>query len=180
MLRNSERAYSGNCFVLDSGAVTLASANATKSALGTAKLINGFYNPVGSGLNARILRIIVATTSGTAAGPFFYNFLTGKVINTSAAGTIRGANPLFVKPSIVMPLVNVTLTTAASDTDALLQLCTIGGPAAIASGAGIYTVVDEPVVPIEVVPGEVFGLMAAGAGTTHIVQSTIFWEEVGF
>lgn len=180
MQRPSEIAYSGNVYVMDSQSVTLASANASKTAVGTAKFINGFYNPVGSGFNARILRAVIATTSGTPAGAYFYNFLTGIVVNSTATGTIRPINPLQTLPSAVTPQTGVVLTGTASETTALIQLATLGGPAAIAAGAGIYSVVDDPIVPITVIPGMMFGLMALGAGTTHIVQSTLFWEEVGF
>lgn len=179
-MRNSEQAYSGNVYVMDSDAVTLAAANATKSALATVKLINGFYNPVGSGFNARILRVVIATTSGTPGGPFFYNYLTGEVINSTAAGTIRSINPLQTVKSVMTAQTGVVLTVVSAATTALIQLATIGGPVAVAAGAGIYTVTDDPIAPIEVVPGMVFGLTCAAAGTTHIVQTTMYWEEVKF
>jgi hypothetical protein len=188
-------------FSIDSDAVTLAAANVTKSALGTAKLINGFYNPSTSGVNAYLLRCFIATKSGTPGGPFFYNFLqigtsstlgtaaavvltntpTGNITNNYLAAAGGGAG---TSASQMIPEVNVALTATGSITTALNQLCTIGGPAAVAAGAGIYTVRDDIHLAsqneslIIVPPGTVFGLMCTAAGTTHIVQSTIWWKEV--
>lgn len=179
-MRYDEAAYSGPIYVMDSDAVTLASANTTKGALGTAKLVNGFYNPVGSGVNARILRVSIATTSGTPAGPFFYNFLTGAVINSTVTGTIRALSPLQNIASKMNAQTGVTLTAVGTPTTALIQLAVIGGSAAVAAGAGLYGFTDVLDIPLEVVPGMIFGIMAVGAGSTHIVQTTMFWEEVNF
>lgn len=187
-------------FSLDSGSVTLAAANATKAAMGTAKLINGFYNPSNSGKNAVVIRAIISTVSGTPAGPFFYNYLSigtsstvgavsSVVITNSASGSI-GSNLLLNNPgaptsSLMVPEVNVTLTATGAITTNLNQLSVIGGPAAIASGAGDYHVEDNPELAysreslIIVPPGTVFGIMGTGAGTSHVVQSTIWWTEEG-
>jgi len=172
-------------FVLDSQSVTLASANATKSALGTAKFINGFYNGSSgaTAVNAVIRRVHVATVSGTPAGPYFYNYLNLPSVNqpaTSAStGTIQaGFLSSAATASVVTPLVNVVLAATGAPTTALNQLGLVGGPAAIAAGAGLYDAFDEPDGGIVVPPGCLFGIMATAAGTTHVVQSTLVWEEI--
>src|SRR3954469_21105659 len=71
--RYMQAVLEGRVFISDSDSVTLAAANATKSAMGTAKFINGFLNPAGSGKNVALWKTVIATVSGTPAGPFFYN-----------------------------------------------------------------------------------------------------------
>lgn len=175
-----QAALENRLFLMDSDAVTLAAANTTKSAMATAKFINGFLNPRGSNVNASILHAIVATTSGTPAGPYFYNHYP-IVGNRSSAitGTIRsGFLSSGASGSKMEAQTGVVLATLPADTAALNQLGVLGGPAAIAAGAGIYTAFDEVAGRIVVPPGFFFGIMAAGAGTTHIVQSTVCWEEI--
>jgi hypothetical protein len=178
--RYMQSCLEGRVFIMDSDSVTLAAANATKSAMGTAKFINGFLNPRNSGVNAVILIASIATVSGTPAGPFFYNFypIVGN-LSSAVTGTIRSAFLASTATGSKMtPQTGVVLATTPADTTALTQLSTIGGPAAIAAGAGVYSVADEVAGRIIVPPGFLFGIMCAGAGTTHIVQSTLQWEEV--
>lgn len=177
--RFAEAARRSRIFSLDSDSVTLAAAHTTKGALGTVKLIVGFFNPPGSGFNAEILRSHVATVSGTPAGPYFYNFLAAAVIDSATTGTVRSTNlgNNSAGNTVVVPQVNVVLTQAALTT-ALKQLGVQGGPAAIAAGAGVYDSLDEPDGSIIVPPGTLFGICALGAGTSHVVQSTLVWEEV--
>jgi hypothetical protein len=174
-------AVEGRLLILDSGSVTLAAANISKAAMGTAAFANGFYNPPGSGKNISILRTVIATVSGTPGGPFFYNFYnTNANLTSTKTGLIRSsivANALD-GATVARPLVNVVLATTPADTTALNQLGVVGGPAAIAAGAGIYHVVDEVEGAIIVPPGTLFGIMALAAGTTHIIQSTIVYEEL--
>lgn len=173
-----EQSFRKNLFFLDSDSVTLASANTTKGALATVKLINGFWNPTGSGVNAVIIKSVVATVSGTPAGPFFYNYLPPDTINSAVTGTIKQAMLARTSISAMQAQVNVVVTDAASATTALTQLATMGGPAAVASGAGLYGAFDLVDGAIIVPPGFLFGILATGAGTNHIVQSTLVWEEV--
>jgi hypothetical protein len=176
--RYYEQAYRGNLFVMDSDSVTLAAANASKTALATVKLINGFFNPSTSGKNAVILFASIATTSGTPGGPYFYNFLADSTINSAATGTIRSTNLGASYTSVMTAQTGVILANVGAATTALKQLGVIGGPAAVAAGAGLYTAIDEVAGRIIVPPGVVFGLTCLAAGTTHIVQSTLMWEEV--
>lgn len=176
--RGYEQAFRGNVFVSDSDAVTLAAANTTKGALATVKLINGFFNPANSGKNAVILKASLATVSGTPAGPLFYNFLVDSTISSAATGTIRASLLGASYTSAMTAQTGVVLTNTAAATTALKQLAVLGGPAAIAAGAGNYSLVDDVGGSIIVPPGVIFGLTCVGAGTTHIVQTTLMWEEV--
>jgi hypothetical protein len=176
----TEPALRNTIYSLDSDSVTLAAANATKGALGTVKLVNGIYNPPGSGKNIVILGIKTATVSGTPAGPLFLNYLCAVALSNAATGTVRST---FLSASnaqsVAVPQVNVVLASnTPAATTALIQLETVGGPAAIAAGAGVNSTCEDVAGRIIVPPGCVFGITATGAGTTHVVQSTIIWEEV--
>lgn len=176
--RYVEPTYRGGVYSLDSDSVTLAAANTTKGALGTIKLVNGFYNPVGSGKLACILAARVTSVSGTPAGGFFFNYITGITVNSATTGSVKSAYLGGSASSAMLAAVNVVLTALGAPTTAMVQLESIGGPAAIAAGAGEYdafTPVDGRII---VPPGAVFGIAATGAGTTHIVQSTLVWEEI--
>lgn len=177
----NEAAIRGQVMHLDSDSVTLAAANATKSALGTVKLINGFYNPTTSQKAASILRAIVANVSGTPAGGFFFNYICGVTVTNSNTGTIRsGVLSNNSAPSAMQPEVNVTITVSGAATTAMNQLMALSGPTNIVLGSGIQSYSEDLKGQIVVPPGCLFGLSAAGAGTSHIVQSSLSWEEVPY
>lgn len=173
-----EACYRGQIFFLDADAVTAAAANATKSALGTVKFLSGFYNPSGSGKLAVILAAHVATTSGTPGGPYFYNYITGIVVTSTTTGTVRAGYLGGSAASVMLPAVNVAITVSGGATTALTQLGVLGGPAAIAAGAGIYDAYEEIGGRIIVPPGSIFGITVAAAGTSHVTQSTLTWKEI--
>lgn len=170
---NSSRA---NMFIMDSDSVTLAAANASKAAMATAKFINGFFNPIASGKNAAIIAARVATVSGTPGGPFFYNFISGLNMTNAVTGTIRNLS-LGGAASAMSAATGVVLTATGGPTTTLSQLCVMGGPAAVAAGAGLYGQVDQLDGLIIVPPGTFFGIMCLAAGTSHVVQSSLIWEE---
>ncbi len=170
--------YGRRVFSIDSDAVTLAAANATKAALATAKFINGFFNPADSGKLAIIANAVVATVSGTPGGPFFYNYISGVTPTNTPTGTIRSAYLGMSGGSAMVAETGVVLTVSGGATTALIQQGVLGGPAAIAAGAGNYSIADAVRGQIIVPPGTLFGIMCTAAGTTHIVHSTLTWEEV--
>lgn len=178
MPRFAEHALRSRLFVMDSDSVTLAAAHTTKGALATVKLINGFFNPLTSGKNAIILLSKIATVSGTPAGPFFYNFLVDSTINSASTGTIRNGRVDNPQASVLTPQTNVIVANAAAATTALKQLAVIGGPAAVAVAGNVESLVDPVDGMIVVPPGCLFGITCTGAGTTHIVQSTLAWIEL--
>lgn len=176
----ADAALRGNVYYLPTGAITLAAANVTGSALGTIELVNGFANPPNSGYNAVILRAQVATVSGTPAGPFFYDYYAGVTVTATPTGTIRSAllNRNTAGDTAMIPLVDVAVTVSGGATTATQILGVLGGPAAVAAGAGLYGAIDEVRGAIVVPPGTVFGITCTAAGTTHIVRSTLVWEEL--
>lgn len=171
-----EAARRGMLYVLDSDAITLAAANTTKGAAATIKLVNGFVNPVGSGVYAEIIYAKVATVSGTPAGGYFWNFQLG-AFTQAATGTIRN---LFLggTASAVVPAVNVIIARADAATTAFTQLASLGGPTAVAATGSVEDATDTTDGKIIVPPGYAFGIAATGAGTSHIVQSSLIWREV--
>lgn len=172
----TENCKQGNIFIMDSDSVTLAAANATKAAMATAKFIIGFFNPANSGKNAAILKAHIATVSGTPGGPYFWNFISNLNMTNAVTGTIRNAL-LGGAASAMQAATGVILTATGGPTTALTQLAVMGGPAAVAAGAGIYDAFEEVAGHIIVPPGTLFGLTCLAAGTTHVVQSTLVWEE---
>lgn len=165
-------------YSIDSDSVTLAAANASKAALATAKFIVGFYNPLASGKLAVILNSVVATVSGTPAGPYFYNYFPGVTMANAETGSIRSAYLGSGSSSEMTAATGVVLTVIGGATSALIQHSVLGGPAAVAAGAGNYSIADAVRGQIVVPPGTLFGIMCLAAGTTHVVQSTLTWEEV--
>lgn len=179
-------------YSIDSGAVTLAAANVSKSALGTVKLINGFWNPTSSGVKAVIRKAVIATTSGTPGGPLYWNYLGGLNVNSTSTGLIS-PNLLSHTPVLgyeqtkMNAQTGVAVTVVGGATTALTQLSVVGGPAAVAVGAGVYSIsvdyfpvgagagYDEFMI---VPPGTLIGLTCTAAGTSHIVQTTIYWQEL--
>lgn len=177
--RYQEAVLTGNVFSLYSGAVTVAAGNATTGALGTILFIDGFYNPQTSKRLAAILTVAQATTSGTPGGPLFYNYYCGLNITSAATGTIRpGLLGNAAGGSQMVPQVNVIIAATPAATPAAIALGVVGGPAAIAAGAGIYSAVEDVGGRIIVPPGCVFGLAAAATGTSHVVHTQIVWEEL--
>ncbi len=174
-----EQAYRGLLFSLDSGSVTAVAANASGQAMGTAKFLNGFVNPMGSGKNAVIVGANVATVSGTPGGPILYEISAGPgTFTTAATGTIRPGLISGAGASLMKPVVMVALAALDADTTALVQIGTLGGPAAIAAGAGnnsIYDAVDGKII---IPPGYAFGICTTATGTSHVMQSTLYWIEV--
>lgn len=170
----------GRVFSLKSGSVTLDAANVTTSGLGTITFITGLANPSGSGKLLSILRTHVATVSGTPGGPFFYDYYAGPVVTSAATGTIRsnylGQNT--AGASVATPLVDVAVSVVGGSTAATLQLGVVGGPAAIAAGAGNYGYCDEVAGSIVIPPGTLFGVTATAAGTSHVVHAMLTWEEI--
>lgn len=174
-----EQTYRGNLFMLDSGSVTVIAANAAGQAMGTAKFLNGFFNPVASGKNAVIVGANVATVSGTPGGPILYEVSAGPGTITSAStGTIRSGMVGGAAKSLMTPQVMIALTALDADTTALVQIGTSGGPAASAVGAGVNSAYDFVDGKIIVPPGFAFGLCSTATGTTHVLQTTLYWIEM--
>lgn len=173
-----EQAYRGNLFIQDSGSVTCIAATAAAQAMGTAKFLNGFVNPVNSGKNAVIVGVTVATVSGTPGGPLLYEVSAGPGTFTQAAtGTIRSALIGGAGSSLMKAATMVALVALDADTTALVQIGVAGGPAAIAAGAAVNSFYDDVAGKIIIPPGYAFGLCDTATGTSHVLQSTMYWIE---
>lgn len=175
--RFHEAASRRQLFHLVSKTVTLAAANASPVAATTGELIVGFWNPPGSNKMISVLLGSVATVSGTPGGPFYWNLCPAQSSVTAAAtGTVySGYMESLVSGSAVRPLNDVALAGMAV---AAVEVGVLGGPAAIAAGAGVYSITDWVDGRIVVPPGCVCGIACHAAGTTHIVSASLSWEEV--
>ena len=178
--RYSQLNYRKQEFLIDSGSVTVASANATKGSLGTLQFINGFWNPPNSGLNAEIIAAGMALISGTPAGPLVWNYIPNPgIVSSTPTGTIQAGVLGSSTPSGMKPMVNVALVVQPANTaTAATQLAPLGGQAASAAGAGVNSLETEYAGRIIVPPNTLVGLTSWGTGTTHIVDAWIVWQEV--
>lgn len=180
--------YSGMVFCLDSDSVAVGAVTVfnTKGAAGTIKLLNGIFNPFGSGVNAEILTVASCWTSGTPAGPLLYNAQSlpaGVSLTNVPTGTIRSGMLNTIAGATTDPFgitaeVGVVITRSDSATTAFAQIGAHGGPAAIAVAAGMYSTIDEIAGRIVIPPGTVFGLTVSGQGTSQVIQSSIWYAVV--
>lgn len=155
-------------------AVTLAATHASPIAAGTGTPIIAIYNPTGSNRNIVIIKTVQSHTSGTPAGPLLYNVIPNPQ-NISAASTSPVSNQSFQTTGSVAKLFsNVALTGSTAGQAQRV----IGGPGAIALGAGMQTYVElhngEFIIP----PGAMVAVAATGAGTAHILSAYVQWMEV--
>jgi hypothetical protein len=174
--RYYENAYRGNVFTASQAAVgsTIIAANVSPVAAAAAALFC-LYNVAGNTKNAVILRTIINSISGTPGGGFVFNVIP------SPAGITAGGN--------LTPINNLNFAAAGSQMRVISQSAltgsvlavmfrAIGGPAAVAAGAGLYGVNEETAVDIIVVPGAALIIAASATGTTHIVTCSMTWAEV--
>ena len=155
--------------------LTLSSTHASPIAAGTGTPIISVFNPAGSGKNVSILRMQQAHTSGTAAGPLLWNIIPNPQ-NISAAFTAAYQN--FndgQQGSITRIFNNVALTASTAGT----AFRTAGGPTSAASLTGnIQTYLEDFQGDLILQPGYMLALAATGAGTSHVVNVYLEWEEL--
>jgi hypothetical protein len=181
--RYAESNVNGNIFhATNTGVgITLAAANAIGAAVpaaGAAQPILGLVNPSNSGVYLVVNRAKVLTLSGTPGGGFVFGFLNNQAGQYTGVVTNKGVQGSTLQTggkAIVVP--NLALT---GTTNLVSELRQIGGPAAVAAGAGVYTVEEETAGDILVPPGAILGIFAQAAGTTHIVKASLTWEEFTF
>lgn len=177
----TESARRGKMYSLNAAAYTVVAANASAGAIGTFKPIVGFYNPLGSGVNAVITSAKLYSTSGTSGGPFLWNYLCGQAWTPAAGGTIynnllSNTTPngsAMIAQNNVIALSNSVLTTA------FIAHSVFGGPDnTVLSSGGEAGHFEDLKGQIVVPPGCEFGLAATAAGTSHVVNASLTWEEV--
>jgi len=179
--RFTEAARKGHVFHLPKSAYTIVSTNASAGAMGTILLINGFWNPVNSGVAAAILWVDVDSTSGTPGGPLIWNYYCGLNVTSAATGTIySGVLNNNAGASAMVPQAAVALVTTPASTGAMLSNGPAGGPSAggaLSSGIPNRKFIEGGLI---VPPGCVAGLASTATGTTHIVSTDIGWEEIPY
>ena len=134
----------------------------------------GIYNPVGSGKNLVILKAGVSTISGTPGGPFYFDVIPPNA-GITASGTNAINNFTFQQTGSVA---KVFAHTAITGSVAAITLRPLGGPAAVAAGAGNYQVDEEVAGAIIIPQGGFLGISAHAVGTSHVISAYITWEEI--
>ncbi|WP_345815294.1 hypothetical protein AAGS40_23290 [Paraburkholderia sp. PREW-6R] len=177
--RYAESSLNGsNYHASNTGAgVTLVTANALGAVpgAGSATPILALANPVNSGVNLVINRAKVLTISGTPGGGFMFGYLTSQIANYTGTFTKGVQASTLTSGGRAGVIVNAPLS---GTTVTVSELRQIGGPAAIITGAGIYTVDEETAGDVIVPPGAIVGIFAQAAGTNHVVKASLSWEEV--
>lgn len=179
--RYHEAASRGNVFMAASASVTVAATTNSGQSLGTVQPILGICNPLASGKMFSLLSTNIATISGTPGGPFYYNFTTGiSGLNTYTAATVRSTYLSGLGGSGVAQVATqgTAMAVIGGATTALTELGVIGGPAAVAAGAGMYQVTDDVAGRIIIPPGTILTIATHTTGTTHVLKAWMAWEEV--
>jgi len=174
--RYFENVYRGNVFTASQAAVgsTIITANVSPVAAGAAALFT-LYNVAGNTKNAVILRTVINQISGTPGGGLVFNVIPAPC-GITAAGNLTPLNNLnFAAAGSQMRILSQTALTGSA---AATMFRPIGGPAAIAAGAGVYSVDEETAGDIVVVPGAALIIAATATGTTNIVACSLTWAEV--
>lgn len=140
----------------------------------TGRGLIGIINPIQSGFYASILKVGISTVSGTPGGPFYFDVLPN-AITTLTPGTPATNNRSLVNAGSQM--IGVSAAVPVNSVVARM-LRPIGGPAAIAAGAGMYHVDEDVAGGISVPPGGLLVVTAHAVGTTHVVSLYLSWEEI--
>lgn len=175
--RYQEAALQGNLFSLSTAAagVTIAAANVFSSA--AAQPLVGIANPPASGFNGVILLGTHTWNSGTpAAGGLVWATCPANNLVTAPGGNgAIGGGSQAAGGSVMRTFVNAAMT---GITGAQIYAFA-GGPSvgALAANSNQHFV-SELAGILVVPPGSIGGLFAAAAGTSPIVNASMFWEEV--
>jgi hypothetical protein len=177
----TEAARQGDVFIATNPGVgvTLAATHAIGAAVpvaGAATPILAIANPVTN--NTQLLainKIKVQTVSGTPGGGFLVGFIPQEAQFTGVK-TNKPINTLSLAASgNAYAIANIAVV---GTTQPVQELRVIGGPAAIASGAGMYHVEDFVAGAVLVPAGSIVGIFAQAAGTTHVVKASIEFEVI--
>lgn len=142
-----------------------------------AATILSLYNPLGSGINAIMMKTVLGNVSGTpGAGGFAYcsswaNRVTAAQNATPRCNLLGGKNPTcqgFTQTALTSGLVHVVLRPIGFTSFA----------AAVAAANPNLVFTDYLDGEIIVPPGGILTIASAATGTTHIVYAAMTWEEV--
>lgn len=178
----TESTRRGKLFTLAANAYTIIAANVSAGSVGSWKPVVGFYNPIGSGVNAVLVNAKEYHTSGTPGGPLLWNFFCGQNWSSTVSGSIFNDLLSNNTPngSAMIAQNNTAVGTTPAISSTLNVLGVLSGPPALAVTAGTgeagadHDLKGQIVVP----PGCLIGLAATATGTTDIVSASISWEEV--
>ena len=165
---------SGFLFSTFVNAVTLAATHASPLTAGTGTPIISVYNPANSGKNIHLIKTKSTTTSGTPAGPLLWNLVPNPA-NITATASAPQSNIVGGGAASVAKVWNNTAVTGSTVGTAYRVL---GGPAAVAAGAGLYNFEEEHKGDLIIPPGSMMALCCTGAGTTHIISAWAEWAEL--
>jgi len=143
----------------------------------TGRALLAIYNPPNSGKNLVVLKAGVSTVSGTPGGPFYLDVVPpGATIALTNVTANQPVNNMTFTPGGGVAKVFAAAVPVNSVVATMLR--PLGGPAAVAAGAGPYQV-DELIDGAIIVPqGGMLVISAHAVGTTHVVSGYITFEEV--
>lgn len=172
-----EAAARGNLFMQSVKSATVtATTDISPLPATTGRALVGVYNPTGSGKNLSILKIGISTVSGTPGGPFYIDVVPNCGVPASLAASSTPISPLSLATagSVARGLAAAVPAQAAVAT----MLRPLGGPAAIAAGAGLYDITEDIDGMIELPPNSLLAVTAHATGTSHVISGFILWEEI--
>jgi len=174
--RYYENTYRGNVYVSSTAAVgtTIVAANNSPVAAGAAAAY-ALVNPAGNTFNAAVLKIWASTISGTPGGPLALNVITPPSgITAVTTQTPIKANTLTAAGSTMRVIVQSALTGSIL----AIMFRPLGGPAAIAAGAGVNHVMEDVGGDIIIPPGGALLVCSTATGTNHVVCIGMAWAEL--
>jgi len=174
--RYTEAVLRGNCFItaVKSATVTVTTDISPLPAT-TGRSLLGVFNPATSGKNLVVLKIGIATVSGTPGGPFYLDYIA------APSGIVAGIGGVPTNLLTLLAAGSVTRTLNAqvvAQTVVAVMLRPLGGLAAVAAGAGVYSIDEDVGGLIVVPPGAALVVSAHAVGTTHVISGYMAWEEI--
>jgi hypothetical protein len=170
-----EAVLGGNVYTIQVKSATVtATTDISPLPASTGRGLLGIINPLGSGKNAVILKIGMSTVSGTPGGPFYID-VSASPSGATLAGTAPTNNLTLNASGSAMRGVAAAVP---AQTAVAVMLRPLGGPAAVAAGAGPYQVDEFIDGSIVVPPGGMLVISAHATGTSHVVSGYMTWEEV--
>lgn len=179
--RYYEQASRGNLFsaVLAATTGTIAAGN-INGAAAAASTQFALWNPVGSGVNLALLKVLVAAISGTApGGPVFHSYVAG--VPNANVGT-RGLNNALggasSKGLYVASAAGTALTNAPGPLTTLRAMNLNFFAAVIAAGTNVASALELVEGDIVIPPGVLWVPTWSAAGTTFLNAYGVTWEEI--
>lgn len=172
--RYYEKTSRGGVFASGWNAVTIAATHNSPLTAGTGTPIWSLYNPIGSGVNCAILKVVQDLTSGTPGGPLVWNLVPVPqnitAANTAPVSALLGGG--------VNSQTKIWTNTAVTGSSAGTLLFAEGGFAAVAAGAGVMSMIHMVDGIMIVPPGVMIALCSYATGTTHLTSGVVYHEEV--